>query len=305
MSTVEAVALKEAGNGLYRAKQYALAVAKYEAAIALEPTYKEALLNAGTCYRHLRQYDQAIPYLIKAIRCDQRYVKAYNQLSLAMEEILQLPNNDGLIALCKRTLAINGLLEQADAANLFFLIVDLKIDTENNVKVLEFGDGMRSGSDIKRVHLGSALRDMLGLPSLFSSEFGSPEVNVSRDDLDTVVEDWRRSPASHNSQYCGVYGGARMQPMGPDVLLMNKHMVSVKLLDEKVHMHELFHRAGMLHYRPVSRVYRTEYTPRLMDDIIQHIPGDVVVVKNSDGVRGMGVLLVPKMHSQQGCECPC
>jgi tetratricopeptide (TPR) repeat protein len=300
MSSSEAVTLKDAGNDLFRSKQYAQAVAKYEAALVLDPSFKEALLNAGVCCRHLKQYDRAIPYLVKAIRYDQRYVKAYNQLSLTLEEVVKLPDREQLFALCKSTLADNNLLDQTDAKNLFFIIVDLKVDAEDNVKVLEFGDGMHSGSDIKRVDVDRKLRDMLNLPSFFSSEFGYPVVD--KDDLDAVVESWRQS-APGGSQYCGVYGGTRMQPVGPDVLLLNKHSTSIMLLDEKVHMHELFHRAGMLQYRPVSRVYRRQYTPDLVNDICQNIPGDYVVVKSSDGARGMGVLTLPKRKVDAALRC--
>jgi tetratricopeptide (TPR) repeat protein len=301
MSSSEAVALKDAGNDLFRSKQYAQAVEKYEAAIVLDPTFKEALLNAGVCCRHLEQYDRAIPYLVKAIRCDQRYVKAYNQLSLTLEEVVKLPDREQLFTRCKSTLAENSLLDQTDAKNLFFIIVDLKVDAKDNVKVLEFGDGMRSGSDVKRVDVEKKLQDMLHLPSFFSSEFGLPVVD--RDDLDAVVADWRQSSAPGGSQYCGVYGGTRMQPVGSDVLLMNKHSTSIMLLDEKDHMHELFHRAGMLRYRPVSRVYRRQYTPHLVNDICQNIPGDTVVVKSSDGARGMGVLVLPKRKVDAALRC--
>jgi tetratricopeptide (TPR) repeat protein len=301
MSSSEAVTLKDAGNDLFRSKQYAQAVAKYEAALVLDPSFKEALLNAGVCCRHLKQYDRAIPYLVKAIRYDQRYVKAYNQLSLTLEEVVKLPDREQLFTLCKSTLADNNLLDQTDAKNLFFIIVDLKVDAKGNVKVLEFGDGMCSGSDVKRVDVEKKLQDMLHLPSFFSSEFGLPVVD--RDDLDAVVADWRQSSAPGGSQYCGVYGGTRMQPVGSDVLLMNKHSTSIMLLDEKVHMHELFHRAGMLQYRPVSRVYRRQYTPDLVNDICHNIPGDYVVVKSSDGARGMGVLTLPKRKVDAALRC--
>jgi tetratricopeptide (TPR) repeat protein len=301
MSPSEAVALKDAGNDLFKSKQYAQAVEKYEAALAIDPVFKEALLNAGMCCRHMQQFDRAISYLIKAIRCDERYVKAYHHLSQTLEEIVKVPHSENLLALCKSTLAENNLLDQTDARNLFLVIVDLKVDAENNVKVLEFGDGMRSGSDVKRVDVEKKLQDMLHLPSFFSNEFGSPEVD--RDNLDDVVASWRQSSTPRESQYCGVYGGTRMQPVGSDVLLMNKHSTSVVLLDEKVHMHELFHRAGMLQYRPVSRVYRKQYTPGLVTDICQNIPGDYVVVKSSDGARGMGVLTLPKSKLDAALKC--
>jgi tetratricopeptide (TPR) repeat protein len=301
MSPSEAVALKDAGNDLFKSKQYAQAVEKYEAALALDPVFKEALLNAGMCCRHMQQFDRAISYLIKAIRCDERYVKAYHHLSLTLEEVVKLPDREQLFTLCKSALAENNLLDQTDAKNLFFIVVDLKVDAKDNVKVLEFGDGMHSGSDVEHVDVEKKLQDMLHLPSFFSSKFGLPVVD--RDDLDAVVAGWRQSSAPGGSQYCGVYGGTRMQPVGSDVLLMNKHSTSIMLLDEKVHMHELFHRAGMLQYRPVSRVYRKQYTPDLVTDICRNIPGDTVVVKNSEGTRGMGVLTLPKPKLDAALRC--
>eukprot|EP00598_Pedospumella_elongata_P015936 CAMPEP_0184998416 /NCGR_PEP_ID=MMETSP1098-20130426/62280_1 /TAXON_ID=89044 /ORGANISM="Spumella elongata, Strain CCAP 955/1" /LENGTH=585 /DNA_ID=CAMNT_0027525209 /DNA_START=19 /DNA_END=1776 /DNA_ORIENTATION=+ len=288
--------LKDDGNVLFRAKQYAEALVKYDEAVSLKADFKEALLNAAVCCRSINKLEDAVDRVVCAIKCDKQYAKAYNQLARILEDVGKLPSarRDSLFATCNRQLVDAGLMGSDAPYKLHFMIVDLKMSERNEVKVLEFGDGIRSGSDISDVQLSQGIKDIVGLPLLLSTRIGNPVVN--KYDLNGTVEAWRLSkPLScPQSPFCGAFGGGEIVPAPEDVLVLNADSRVVAMLDEKVNMHELFHRADLLHYRPVSKVYWRQYHINLAADICANIPGESVMLKNSDGCRGEGVIIVLK-----------
>ena len=107
-----AVALKEAGNGLYKRKRYADAIQKYMQAMALLPHHEAILMNIAQCYVRLKEWDDAIEFSNRVLLINPRHVKALSrrsasyyhqgQLDKALEDINKAvdlaPEIDDLLA---------------------------------------------------------------------------------------------------------------------------------------------------------------------------------------------------------------
>lgn len=164
------------------------------------------------------------------------------------------------------------------------------------MKILEFGDGIKSGSNIRSSDLTVKLREIFDLPTFLCSEIGIP--HSDNENLQKTVNDWRSQGVSSRhpdlSAFCGIYGGYLRKPAEKDIIVLNGDVLALSLLDDKVYMNEVFLRSGQVEYRPTARTYPRKYFSSLAGEIMRDIPGDVVVVKSADGVRGEGVILVRK-----------
>jgi len=91
------------GNELFKQNQYDLAIANYNKAISLDPSYKFAYYNRGVVYGAKNEYDLAIQSYTKTISLDPNYTSAYNNRGNAYREIakyeLALPDFSKAISL--------------------------------------------------------------------------------------------------------------------------------------------------------------------------------------------------------------
>ena len=76
----KAEALKAAGNKLVASKQYQEAIAKYDEAIALDPTNAVYYANRAAAYSQDGDHANAVEDAKKAIEVDPKYSKAYSRM---------------------------------------------------------------------------------------------------------------------------------------------------------------------------------------------------------------------------------
>jgi tetratricopeptide (TPR) repeat protein len=81
----------EKGQSLADEKKYEDALEAYKKAIELNPTYAEALFQAGWCYNDLEKYTQAIEVLKKAVAAKKSYAFAWQELGFAYKKIENYP----------------------------------------------------------------------------------------------------------------------------------------------------------------------------------------------------------------------
>jgi tetratricopeptide (TPR) repeat protein len=291
--------LKQEGNTFFLQSDFENALSKYTNALELDPAFKEANLNASMCCHRLNQHDKALKFVVAAIKIDHRYVKAYRHLSKLLRDAnkLSLEQRNDLFRILIDELTAHGLSDVLfNSTRFWFLVVDLIVTRDHQVKILEFGDGIKSGSEIKKLQLTEMVRNLLDLPTFLSSECGNPDSN--NEDLDATISRWRMANTRSNidslCKYRGVYGGYIRKPVDDDILVINDDILVPIILDEKAYMHELFVRSELQQFRPVAKIYPLKYNASLAETISRDIPGDIVVAKTSDGTRGQGVLMIPK-----------
>ncbi len=68
---------------------YEEAIAAYDLAIALDPTYVDAYNNRGVAYHNLKQYERAILDYDETLRLDPKYAYAYNNRGVAYHNLKQ------------------------------------------------------------------------------------------------------------------------------------------------------------------------------------------------------------------------
>ena len=110
MTNAQAETLKVVGNDLFKAGQYADAIAKYDAASELEinvPVYQS---NAAACWDKLGDYENMEKAARKCISADNKFVKGYYRLAKALKNLNDLP---GCIKTLESGLAIQSTNREA------------------------------------------------------------------------------------------------------------------------------------------------------------------------------------------------
>lgn len=289
--------LKKNGNELFKEKQYEHALSSYKEAIATDPSYKDPFLNAGMCYLQLNNFIDALRYFTLAIFCDKSYAKAYFQLGKAycQMESLSVVEKHRILSAHKSFLADEQNQELDYSIEIYLLVADLKLVKDGTVKILEFGDGMKSAIRNNEIVKETLLKDFHAQTFLCNMP-GMQEVDNR--ELEATLNGWQPHPAfdrKNFATYRGIYGGCSMKPVPKDIICLNGNVDTVGYLDEKTYMHELFARnEELVSYRPISKLFPLTYSHLLVEEIIRDIPGDVFVIKNSDGNQGKGVMLVKK-----------
>ena len=155
----QAAQLKEAGNVLARAKNYQEALAKYEAALQLNPRLTAALFNKGTMQKRLGQLEDALVTFEQVLIKDPGHIKAVYNKALVLESLGRereaLPAFARALELQPANQTMQGAKKrcgQKVPAFIYLGIADLKLIPEaedttvkTTVKILELGRGKHSG----------------------------------------------------------------------------------------------------------------------------------------------------------------
>ena len=75
----------EKGRGHFDKKEWDDAMVCYKRAIELEPSYADAYINLGLCYRYQLKYDNAREEYKKALDVNPRYTLAWNNIGYTYE----------------------------------------------------------------------------------------------------------------------------------------------------------------------------------------------------------------------------
>ena len=110
MPNAQAEALKAEGNTFFKSGKYADAIAKYDAAYALDNSVPAYQSNAAACWEKLGNYEDMEKAARRCIAADKNFVKGYFRLATALKNL-----ND--LAGCIKTLE-SGLAIQSTNADL-------------------------------------------------------------------------------------------------------------------------------------------------------------------------------------------
>jgi len=90
MPKAQAEALKAEGNSFFKAGKYADAIAKYDAAYAIDSTVPAYQSNAAACWEKLGNYEDMEKAARKCIAADKNFVKGYFRLATALKNLNDL-----------------------------------------------------------------------------------------------------------------------------------------------------------------------------------------------------------------------
>ena len=110
MPHAEAESFKAEGNKLFKAGQYAAAIAKYQSATKLDDSVPAYWSNMSACFEKLSKYEDMADAARNCIKADRTFIKGYFRLASAQKMMNDL---DG----CIKTLE-SGLAVQASNADL-------------------------------------------------------------------------------------------------------------------------------------------------------------------------------------------
>lgn len=110
MPNAEAEAFKAEGNKLFKAGQYAAAIAKYQSATKLDDSVPAYWSNMAACFEKLSKYEEMADAARNCIKADRSFIKGYFRLASAQKN---LKDYDA----CIKTLE-SGLAVQASNADL-------------------------------------------------------------------------------------------------------------------------------------------------------------------------------------------
>ncbi len=178
-------------------------------------------------------------------------------------------------------------------AQIIYAVVDAKVVTNYQVKVLEFGRGVGSGfTGYDAIHKESMsnlatkkINELTKCPVLYNKKI-FPELHAISATKDLNPEEL--------SEYKRAYGGVPYDFQGTDVLMIDSSPLWLMVARDKIAMHEMFTKANALSYRPSSQIYPLSYTTDLAKRIQYTIPGTKYVLKLPHTSHGEGVLVVPK-----------
>jgi ankyrin repeat protein/tetratricopeptide (TPR) repeat protein len=308
----KAVLLKEEGNRLVVQGDHQKALQKYDEAIAADATFATAWFNKGLMHKKLKQYVEALEAFQKTLAIDPTYVKA----KLQRAEILCLqgryreawPIFTSLISKSSDFLvdATRGqfVCEQHMAAKVIFASVDLKLTKTDEIKILEFGEGMLSGFDGFKFATGQNIVTLLkekarelSLPPLILN--GMPGLDmVDHDVIDkelaTLLPPSGDFFPEQLSRYAAIYGGSQIRPVKkPWILGMGDSVLNFTFENKHI-THFSFETSGMQHTRPRALTFNCSINPRAASDKIRKklLGATQFVLKKPDLEGGQGTIVV-------------
>lgn len=90
MPNAQAEALKAEGNAFFKGGQYSQAIAKYDAASAIDSTVPAYQSNAAACWEKLGDYENMEKAARKCIAANKTFVKGYFRLATALKNLNDL-----------------------------------------------------------------------------------------------------------------------------------------------------------------------------------------------------------------------
>lgn len=305
--------LKDEGNKLIAKKEWALALEKYDEATKIDPNFVVAWFNKGFVLKQSGRIDEAILAFKKTIELQSHHLKAqfhyadcltlqkkYNEAfhlyrKIKHDHLHELEVEKNLYALTKQHAAFVG-----------YVAIDLKLTHKNQIKILEFGDGLRSGTvglskaqgeydqgftekllqeKMKKYHDNFMLLSLPGTRLFNQEAYDLLPKESSTESFDFTVL----------TEYQAIVGCYEYRPLADDILTMNNSDVGY-IFDDKVVLHRSFERAGVLEARPHCIILDLNINPKVMlSNVLQAMP-DVkkFVIKLPDVERGYGVFVITK-----------
>lgn len=265
--------LKEEGNDFYRKREYQNALESYQKAIEIDPCYKEAWFNGGMCYMQLEQTSKAMECFEEALKIDPNYEKPHFHLNK-----LKLP------------------------AHILFGIVDLKFTEDEQVKLLEFGEGINSnflGYD----RLYSSNDNTKKMLNLFKKELSQYSI------LEATLPDAIRSsgnvhvltpPSRELKDYSTILIPLHSKEkitksakyLSKNILILDGSVSWQMVAGNKYVMHQLVDTGWYSKYRPRCKAYPARYEDSLAEKIKKSIPTEIYVLKAPNLSKGEGVIIV-------------
>ena len=121
MTNKQAEALKDEGNGFFKAGKFKEAIEKYVAATQIDPNVPAYWSNMAACHEKLKEYEQMAEASRNCIKADRTFIKGYFRLASAQKALNDLEG-------CIKTLE-SGLAVQAsnnDLKNMKKEVIELQ-----------------------------------------------------------------------------------------------------------------------------------------------------------------------------------
>lgn len=299
---------KKEGNRLAALKQYDKALAQYELATRSDPKLAAAWLNKGLMLKTLDKTDLAIPAFEQALAINPTYHKAKINLANCHLKLANYGKAWPLLHACLTTSfkqdAQIGILrcQQHLAANVIFANVDLKLTSNNQVKILEFGNGLQSGFLGYQQLTGTSMQALfkeklqqLIQPTYINSIAGIPDSDAAVDEAiaQLGLEDLDEIPTSLE-HYQALYAGNSLRPTSNSVLKLDGPVIQT-IFEEKSLTHQCFVESAQLDARPqtmrLPRVFQQDLASKILN-AFPHTATFVLKIPNEE--RGKGVLIVSR-----------
>ena len=302
---------KEEGNQRHKQGKFAEALHYYQQCVAVDSKLKEGWYNQGLMNKKLHQEEAAILAFTKALALDPQYQKACYNLA---ECLRSLQKYDEALKHFKILLQQTPTHEEAQlgaflckqqiAAKVIFSIVDLKLTDDNEIKILEFGQGMSSGFSGLKIATNEDVLSLLveqankpNLPSLLVNNIpadqdilaNEPSVQQNlRDNLPAPLGEFNLKKLA---SYRAMYAGMLLAPCDERVLLMDDINLNFAF-QHKGLSHEGFEESKKLAARPHTLRFSRHYLPTLADTIKEQMPNvKQFVLKVPELTGGKGVII--------------
>ena len=310
--------LKDKGDVANKQGNYAKAVKYYKRALNIKSS-KEIFFNLGIALNKFKKNDEARKAFENAIAIDSKYYKAQFSLGKTLISLHRYKEAWEIMMTFiqhnpKHTKSLYLLKKCTDeiGAKIFFGIVDLKFTPDKQIKILEFGRGMMSGTKgYDKIYSRNTIKDKLAKKL---SEFGlevylnaSPGVYCKNDkpllkklNKKNKYEKNKKFKVENIATYRGIYAGRDYLPVTNDILLLSDSIPLMMMCDDKVLMHRMVELSAVdkkiknekVSYRPAAMVLPKKYHSNLAAKIQKTIPANLYVLKEPAGVGGKGVKVV-------------
>lgn len=196
-----------------------------------------------------------------------------------------------------------------EKAAIFYYVADLKVNEQEQVKILEFGLGFHSGTSgydelfgDRKNFPGVFLKNQLeqALKKIIKAVYinSIPASPCTKDDSGYAgflnsLEKNERDDFRTLDFYSGIYAGISLKASPEHVLVLDDDPTLQTILDDKILMHLVLPPQAKA-YRPKALCFPRQYTSSLAQQILQAIESDYIVLKVGDSVEGKGVLTVQR-----------
>jgi len=302
---------KEEGNAFFGQAKYREAMTAYQEALQIAPVLSAATHNLALCHKKMGDIDKAIAIFHELITNDPTYIKAINNLADCY--IQQNNFKDALTWIEKsRQITKTALTEKMRnhcldkiAAKLLFGIIDLKLTSNNQIKILEFGRGMESGAKgVEQVYGKSILSilqeklidEKIKIPFFSTSQFTGDVSEISdNEQIDDFINQGHAILSDNFSpellhSYAAIYGGSTIKSMPPNILVLDDNQVFNLICGEKILLHH-FMETEHAALRPKAKIFPRQYHTDLQSVIRENFAKNKLVIKASDMQRGEGIII--------------
>ena len=316
MPNIQADRRKEEGNAFFKQGNFREALICYEKAIKIDRKVAPFWLNKGLALIQLERLDEALASIDEALKIDDSYLKAWLQKA----SILYNKKKYYAAAQCyQQVLTLDANQEKAlknyrtcrdhEKAAIFYYVVDLKVNEQEQIKILEFGRGFHSGTsgydelfgdrkNFPGIFLIAQLEEIL--KKIINSVYinSSPGIPSSKNDSGYVGFLNSLAESKHNDSrkldfYSGIYAGTSIKTAPEHVLALDDDPTLQTILDDKILMHLALPLQAKA-YRPKALSFPRQYTSTLAQQICQEIKSDYIVLKIGDSQEAKGVITIQR-----------